>query len=81
MPNRSDDVARSHTLNVPAFDPLAWAAIAFRMVKASREGDVRALVSAGVVAGVALEVKYAMLFRMIGLVLTPARRLLMRPAF
>lgn len=74
---------RSH-LNTPAFDPLAWAAIAFRMVKASREGDVSALESAGVVAGVALEVKYAMLFRKIGLtiglVLTPARRLLVRPA-
>ena len=57
MRNRSDDVACSHTLNTPAFDPLAWAAIAFRMVKASREGDVSALVLAGVVAGVALEVK------------------------
>ena len=73
------------TLNTSAFDPLAWAAVAYLMVKASREGDDRALLLAGLVAGLALQVKYAMLFWMvgltIGLVLTPERRLFLRPAF
>lgn len=73
------------TLNTSAFDPLAWTAVAFLMVKGSREGNDWALILAGLVAGVALEVKYAMLFWMvgltIGLVLTPERRLFLRPAF
>lgn len=73
------------TLNTSAFDPLAWTAIAYLIVKASRERDDRALLFAGVVAGLALQVKYAMVFWMIGLtiglILTPERRLLLRPAF
>lgn len=73
------------TLNTSAFDPLAWTAIAYLLVKAGREADSRPLLLAGLVAGVALQIKYAMLFWMvgltIGLVLTPARHLLARPAF
>ncbi len=73
------------TLNTSAFDPLAWTAVACLLVKAGRDGDDRALIAAGVVAGVALQIKYAMLFWMagltIGLILTPERRLLLRPAF
>ena len=73
------------TLNTSAFDPLAWTAVAFLMVKASRNGDDWALLAAGFVAGVALEVKYAMLFWMfgltVGLLFTPERRLFLRPAF
>jgi hypothetical protein len=73
------------TLNTSAFDPLAWTAVAYLLVKANRGGDNRALLLAGIVAGVALQIKYAMLFWMagltIGLVLTPERQLLSRPAF
>ncbi|WP_163481375.1 glycosyltransferase family 39 protein, partial [Escherichia coli] len=71
--------------NTSAFDPLAWTALAYLLVKAGREDDGRALVLAGLVAGLSLEIKYSMLFWMlgltIGLVLTPERRLLLRPAF
>lgn len=73
------------TLNTSAFDPLAWTAVAYLMVKAIRERDDRALLFAGLVAGLALQVKYAMLFWMVGLtaglLLAPERRLLLRPAF
>lgn len=73
------------TLNTSAFDPLAWTAVAYLIVKASREGSDRALILAGLVAGLALQIKYSMVFWMvgltIGLVLTPERRLLLRPAF
>lgn len=73
------------TLNTSAFDPLAWTAVACLLVKAGRDGDDRALIAAGVIAGLALQIKYAMLFWMvgltIGLIVTPERRLLLRPAF
>jgi 4-amino-4-deoxy-L-arabinose transferase-like glycosyltransferase len=73
------------TLNTSAFDPLAWTAVAYLTIKAIRERDDHALLFAGLVAGLALEVKYAMLFWIvgltIGLLLTPERRLLLRPAF
>jgi hypothetical protein len=73
------------TLNTSAFDPLAWTVIAYLLTKALRENDNRALVLAGLVAGVALEIKYAIAFWMvgltIGLLLSPERRILLRPAF
>lgn len=71
------------TLNTSAFDPLAWTAVAYLMVRAIRDGDDRALLFAGLVAGLALQVKYAMVFWIVGLtaglLLTPERRLLLRP--
>ncbi|WP_191229191.1 ArnT family glycosyltransferase [Aurantiacibacter xanthus] len=73
------------TLGTSAFEPLTWTAIAYLLVKAAREGDDRALILAGLVAGVALEIKYSMVFWMlgltIGLVAMPERRLLRRRAF
>ncbi len=73
------------TLNTSVFDPLAWTAVAYLMVKAARDGNDHALMFAGLVAGLALQVKYSMAFWIvgltIGLVLTPERRLLLRPAF
>jgi MFS family permease len=73
------------TLNTSTFDPLAWTVIAYLLTKALRENDNRALALAGLVAGVALEIKYAVVFWMvgltIGLLLTPERRILLRPAF
>ena len=73
------------TLNTSAFDPLAWTAVAYLLVRANRDRSDRALLLAGLVAGLALQIKYAMLFWMagltLGLVLTPERQLLFRPAF
>lgn len=73
------------TLNTSAFDPLAWTAVAWLLVRANREGDDRALILAGLVAGLALQVKYSMLFWMVGLtlglLLTVERRVLLRPSF
>jgi 4-amino-4-deoxy-L-arabinose transferase-like glycosyltransferase len=73
------------TLNTSAFDPLAWTAVAWLLVRANREGNDRTLILAGLVAGLALEVKYSMLFWMVGLtlglLLTAERRVLLRPSF
>lgn len=67
-----------------SLDPLAWTAIAFCLVRAIRLGEDRMLIVAGAIAGVDLEAKYAVPFWaagiMIGLLVTPQRRLLMRPA-
>ena len=73
------------TLNTSAFEPLAWTGVAYLMLKAVRHSDDRALLLAGVVAGLSLQVKYSMAFWMIGLsvglLLSPERRLFLRPAF
>lgn len=73
------------TLNTSAFDPLAWTAIAYLLVRAIGAREDRALIAAGIVAGVALEIKYSILFWMIGigvgLLLTPERRLLANRRF
>lgn len=70
------------TLNTTAFDPLAWTAIAYCLVYAVKTGDMRALVLCGVIAGVDLEIKYALIFwgvsLVVGLGLTPERRLFTR---
>ena len=70
------------TLNTTAFDPLAWTAIAYGLVYAIRTGDPRALLLCGVIAGVDLEIKYALIFwgvsLIVGLGLTPERSLLVR---
>lgn len=67
------------TLNTSAFDPLAWTAIAFLLVRALRKGRHEDLLWAGLVAGLALEVKYALLFWLaglaVGLLATPERRI------
>ena len=71
-------------LSTSAFEPLAWTAIAWLLVRANREGDDRAFLLAGLIAGIALQIKYSMLFWLVGLtaglLLTPERRLLARPA-
>ena len=73
------------TLNTSAFDPLAWTAVATLMVQANRDRNDPALIFAGVVAGLALQIKYAMMFWIagltVGLILTPERRVFRRPAF
>lgn len=73
------------TLNTSAFDPLAWTAIAYCLVRALRDGTDTPLRYAGIIAGLALQIKYAAVFWILGLsaglLLTPERRLLLRPSF
>ncbi len=71
-----------------AGSPSVWPhspAVAFLMADAIRGGNVRSLMFAGLIAGLELQANYAMLFWMVGLavglVLTPERRLLLRPDF
>jgi 4-amino-4-deoxy-L-arabinose transferase-like glycosyltransferase len=70
------------TLNTTSFEPLAWTAIAYLLARAIVLDDRRALIIAGVVAGIAMEAKYALplwlIALAIGLLLTPQRRLLAR---
>ena len=56
------------TLNTSAFDPLAWTALAYLLVRYLRQGNARDLLLAGFIAGVTLEIKYALLFWLAGLV-------------
>ena len=68
------------TLNTTSFEPLAWTAIAGGLVYTVKTGDRRALWLCGLIAGLDLETKYALVFWGVslagGLALTPQRRLL-----
>jgi 4-amino-4-deoxy-L-arabinose transferase-like glycosyltransferase len=70
------------TLNTTTLDPLAWTAIAACLVWAAKTGDRRALWLCGLIAGLDLETKYALVFwgagLGVGLILTPERKLLAR---
>lgn len=69
-------------LNTTVFEPLAWTAIAFGIARAALRDDRRALVWCGLVAGVALEAKYALsswlVALLVGILVTGERRLLGR---
>jgi 4-amino-4-deoxy-L-arabinose transferase-like glycosyltransferase len=75
-------VGLSATLSTSTFDPLTWTALAYFVVRAIRLSDDRALLFAGLVAGVSLEIKYSLLLWAPGLALgilaTPERALLTR---
>ncbi len=70
------------TLNTTVLDPLAWTGLAGLLVYALKTGEGRALWLCGLLAGVDLEFKYALVFwgvsLALGLALTPERRLLAR---
>jgi hypothetical protein len=70
------------TLNTTSLDPVAWTAIAGCLVYAVKIGDRRALFVCGVIAGIDLEIKYALVLwcvsLAVGLALTPERKLLAR---
>ena len=70
------------TFNTTVFEPVAWTAVAYALARAALLDDRRALVWAGIVAGVAMEAKYAipswLIALGIGLLFTPERRLLAR---
>ena len=67
-------------LTTSTFEPLAWTAIAYCIARAVALGERRALIWAGLIAGLAFEAKYGVVFWLVplvaGLALTPSRRLL-----
>ena len=67
-------------LTTETFEPVAWTALAFLLTAAWLNANRGALLWAGLVAGVALEIKYGMVIGLIGLMVgllaTPARRML-----
>ena len=67
------------TLNTTTFEPLAWTVVAYGVARAAVRGDRRALLWAGVIAGIAMEMKYALPLWLVsiavGLALTTERRL------
>jgi 4-amino-4-deoxy-L-arabinose transferase-like glycosyltransferase len=70
------------TFNTTVFEPLAWTAIAYALARAALLDDRRALIWSGIVAGVALEAKYALVSWLValaaGVLFTPERRLFAR---
>jgi 4-amino-4-deoxy-L-arabinose transferase-like glycosyltransferase len=69
----------SATLFTSAFDALSWTVLAYLLARAALRADGRALIWAGLVAGIAIETKYTILPWLLGLALglavTPERRL------
>lgn len=67
------------TLNTTTFEPLAWTVVAYALARVALLDDRRALLWAGVVAGLALEAKYALPVWLLALTLAvsafPERRL------
>jgi hypothetical protein len=77
-------VALTATTTTPTFEPIAWTAFAYFLARALIQEDRRAIVWAGLVAGVAMEAKYGIAFWLmplgLGVLLTSARRILIWPA-
>lgn len=71
--------------NTTSFDPLIWTGITFCLVYTAKTGDRRALWLCGLLAGIDLEIKYALVLwcaaLAVGLVATPERKILMRKDF
>ncbi|MDB5093470.1 MAG: hypothetical protein JWO85_1571 [Candidatus Eremiobacteraeota bacterium] len=70
------------TFNTTVFEPLAWTAVAYALARSALLDDRRALIWSGVVAGVALEAKYALASWLValalGVAITSERRLFAR---
>ena len=68
------------TLSTSSFEPLCWTLCAYLLSRAVIRSESQMLIWAGIVAGIALEAKYALSSWMVGLavgiVLTSARRIL-----
>jgi hypothetical protein len=73
-------VAVGTLLTTETFEPLTWTALAYLLADAWIRRNRRMLLWAGLVAGIALQMKYGMVIWMIGLLAgllaTPARRML-----
>lgn len=71
-----------HIQNTNAYEPLFWAGCAWLVLRALNTGNAKCWLWFGVVAGLGLQNKHAMLFcgfgMMAGLLLTPARKALAR---
>jgi hypothetical protein len=71
------------TLTTSTFEPVAWTVCSYLLTRAVIADDRRAILWAGVAAGIAMEAKYGVAMWLIGLaigiVATPARRLLLWP--
>jgi len=76
-------VGFSTVLTTSTFEPIAWTACAYMLARAVIDGDRRAPLWAGVIAGVALEAKYGigiwLIALGIGVVLSDARRIVRWP--
>jgi 4-amino-4-deoxy-L-arabinose transferase-like glycosyltransferase len=74
-----------HLLSTATFDLVAWAATALVVIRIVRGGDSRLWIALGVVVGLGLENKWSIAFLvaglLIGLVVTPERRVLATPWF
>jgi 4-amino-4-deoxy-L-arabinose transferase-like glycosyltransferase len=73
-------IALTTTTTTATFEPIAWTAFAYLLARAVIQAYRRALLWAGLVAGVAMEAKYGIAFWLvplgIGVLLTSARRIL-----
>ncbi len=75
----------SAVLSTSTFEPLAWTAFAYLVARAVYRGEMRALLWAGIVAGLSLETKYGIVLWLaalaLGLLLTRERRSFLCPPF
>ena len=74
-----------HQFSMNAFDPLFWAGSAFVILRLIQTGDLRLWLAFGLLSGLGLENKYSMaafaLALLLGVLLTPQRRILFTPWF
>jgi hypothetical protein len=61
-------LALSHLFTMNAFDPLLWTALAWLIVRIAQGGDQRLWLAVGVLAGVTILNKYAVIFWLLGVV-------------
>jgi 4-amino-4-deoxy-L-arabinose transferase-like glycosyltransferase len=74
-------IGLSATLFTSSFDALGWTALAYFVARAVLRGDDRAFLWTGLIAGIAFQAKYGVLWLIglaLGLALTPERRLFAR---
>jgi hypothetical protein len=76
-------IAIDHQFAMNAFEPLFWTGCAFVLLRMIRAGDTRLWIAFGAIGGLGLENKYSIGFfaatLLLGLLLTPQRRLLWTP--
>ena len=76
-------LAGDHLLTMNAFEPLFWMGCAWLLIRMAKTGNPKLWIWFGILAGFGLENKYSMLIfgagLVLGLLLTPQRRLLASP--
>ncbi len=77
--------AIASTLGTPTFEPVGWTLCAYFLLRAVMREERSALIWAGLIAGISLEVKYGVAIWLVGLggglALTDARRIMATRAF